>query len=502
MSAYIKSIKITEFEGALDQALEFEEGLNILSGENGTGKTTVLKKIKEFAGGNNPSIAIFSDNEKITLPNQLSIYALSPKRNSEKKTISNILSYLRSTSKTMDNQLEEVRNRAINDSTFEAYPSFGELFILYFDEKCKDGGEQIGKMNEVTTEFNEVIQKVFPDYSFVSSWDLLSGRPDIKLKIGSRAPLSLEKLSLGQQEVLSLIFNIYTSKGKYNIYLIDEPEIHLNWNLEKGLFQFLDWFCVNHDKQIITVTHSRTIFEEPFYEKAKFLVWEDVNIKYQSDISDAQREAIVGELAATINVVAPTSKTFFVEDKMHEFVIDTIAQKLGKTISTVKCGNSANVKSFYGLSKDKSSAWRENGYYVVDGDNEGNPFPGESRFIHLNKYSIDSYVFNLDLLSEILGKSVDVIQKEILSVMKTKKLAIFSKGKDAKFGRALIDKMTHDYITEAHLALVDCTEILEGFAQLQSKSSQSLFAEYIAKANQKGILSNVFDSELINAINA
>ncbi|MCX6751414.1 MAG: AAA family ATPase [Candidatus Nomurabacteria bacterium] len=502
MPVYIKSIKLKEFEGALDQTLNFEDGLNIISGENGTGKTTALRKIKEYANNNNPDLVLFSDNPAITQLNQLGVYALSPKRNSEKKTVESIFSILRSTSKTMDIQLEQQKNRAINDNTFEAYPSFGELFILYFDEKCKDGGEQIAKMNEVTTEFNELIQKVFPEYSFVSNWDNISGKPDIKLKISNRSALSLEKLSCGQQEVLSLIFNIYTSKGKYQIYLIDEPEIHLNWNLEKGLFQFLDWFCINHNKQIITVTHSRTIFEEQFYAKAKFLVWDDLTIKYQSDISGAQREAIVGELAATINIVAPTSKTFFVEDKMHEFVIDTLAQKLGKTVSTVKCGNSPNVKSFYGLSKDKSSAWRENGYYVIDGDNEGNPFPGESRFIHLNKYSIDSYLFNLDLLSEVVGKTIEIIQKEILSVMQTKKLNIFSKGKNAKFGHALIDKMTFDYITEVHLSLLDCTEILEGFAQLQNKSSQDLFAEYIEKANQKGILSNIFDLELINAINA
>jgi energy-coupling factor transporter ATP-binding protein EcfA2 len=374
---------------------------------------------------------------------------------------------------------------------------------MYFDRARKDGGNQVEKMNEVTKEFNEVLEKVFPGYALEAKWNSVNGSPEIKLKIKSLLPLSLENLSLGQQEVLSLIFNIYTSTEFNHVYLIDEPEIHLNWNLEKGLFEFFEWFCTTYNKQIIVVTHSRVIFKPEFYAKCQFLVWENNKLIVKESATDAQKETIAGELAATINLIAPTSKTFFVEDNMHETVIRAISKNIGKTVSVVQCINSPNVKSFYNLSKEKSSAWKENGYYVIDGDNEGNPYPGEDRFIQLTKYSIDSYIFDIDLLAKLLNKPIADIQTSILALIKRKKGAIFSKGKSAKFGEALLEKLTHDYITTENLGLLDCSAIIEEFAkEFGFRTPQLMIDDFVKLAYDDSILDKIFEKKLVDAISA
>ena len=98
-------------------------------------------------------------------------------------------------------------------------------------------------------------------------------------------------------------------------------EIHLNWNLEIGLFEYLDWYCEKYRKQVIVSTHSRVIFRERFYKKTQFLIWDKNNICCAKEISDEQKSSIAGEIASDIKVIAPIVKTFFVEDHNHCLVI-------------------------------------------------------------------------------------------------------------------------------------------------------------------------------------
>jgi len=45
-----------------------------------------------------------------------------------------------------------------------------------------------------------------------------------------------------------LIFALFYGKDLVQVYLIDEPEIHLNWQLEEKLFEFLNWFSNEYKK--------------------------------------------------------------------------------------------------------------------------------------------------------------------------------------------------------------------------------------------------------------
>ncbi len=70
-----------------------------------------------------------------------------------------------------------------------------------------------------------------------------SGAPRINMSKNRNVEFPIEALSMGEQEVLSLILSVNTSRENVDVYLIDEPEVHLNWHLEERLFAFLDDFC-------------------------------------------------------------------------------------------------------------------------------------------------------------------------------------------------------------------------------------------------------------------
>jgi hypothetical protein len=64
-------------------------------------------------------------------------------------------------------------------------------------------------------------------------------------------------LSAGEKECFDLLLDIFLRKDVYNdtIYIIDEPELHLNTSIQRALIKALDNFIADSN-QIIIATHS------------------------------------------------------------------------------------------------------------------------------------------------------------------------------------------------------------------------------------------------------
>lgn len=228
MGNYIVSATVNLFSGLLQGTIEFREGLNLISGENGTLKTKLLQALK---GGDSR----LHDPTK-TIVTQ----SISPKRNSERRAAEGILQFFRQNNRTWDTEVNERIGAQIKDTGFENYPSLGELFYLVFDHRCKDGGDRKAHMQALVDEFNAVITSVFQHYALVADWDLALGAPRIQIQKQGRITFPIEALSLGEQEILSLIASMNAAKDRVDCYLIDEPEVHLNWHLEERLFECID----------------------------------------------------------------------------------------------------------------------------------------------------------------------------------------------------------------------------------------------------------------------
>ena len=57
-------------------------------------------------------------------------------------------------------------------------------------------------------------------------------------------------------------------------------------------------------------------------------------------------------------------------------------------------------------------------YFLTDGDNEGNPFPNEERFFHLEKYCIENYLLNIPLTAQVINKSEGEISQIIFDLFR------------------------------------------------------------------------------------
>lgn len=482
MNPYILTGEINLFNGIFVESIPFEMGLNILSGENGTGKTKVLQQIKEgkytSSGDIKPSIVAFS-----------------PKRNSLRRNINEILNDIRQHDRKLPDYMKERINAKLIDDTFQNYSSFAEVFFLVYQEKGKDGNTKPADiMNNVTEEFNSVLVKVFSNYSLESTWDKDSGSPDIKLR-KEELVIPLNSLSTGEQEVLSLLINLYTSKDDNDVFLIDEPEAHLNWHLEERLFNYFDWFCNTYDKQIITATHSRVVFKDDYLKKTQFLIWDNGHITLKKQIPDEQRRRIAGEGIDIIRLCDYPKTTFFVEDNSHKQIIECIAGVLSNDVTVKKLGGSSYVEMLYRLST-MEDGW-DNCFFLIDGDNRENPFPNQPRFIHLEKYCIENYLLDLQTAAKITNKSEKEVLGSILTAVKANEGKMLKRNKWAK---SLLDSLKIEQIDEAFLSHFDFGEIFDSYLCEFNIDFSSYIEKYIRLLQQESKLKSVFPEKLINAI--
>jgi hypothetical protein len=484
MANHIATANLNIVNGLLVGSMTFRPGLNILSGENGTLKTRVLQALR--SGSAVPSVT-----------NQpLRMQAISPKRNSERRAAEGILQFFRQQNRTWEITLNERLNREINDATFDNYPSLGDLFYLVFEHRCKDGGDRQQHMRRLIDDLNRVIQSVFPRYALVARWDLQLGAPRISMRKGANVEFPIESLSLGEQEVLSLVASIDAAKDNIDVYLIDEPEVHLNWHLEERLFAFLDDLCEEHDKQAIVVTHSRTIFKPRFLPKAQFLYWaEDGKVQWSHELAADQKRRLAGDAIEIIALGEFTKPTFFVEDGAHTQFLRALAELFDIEISTSECGNAANVKSLFRYRKTHGG-WA-NSLFMIDGDNQGNPLPGESQFIHLPVYCVENILLDPDLLATATRRTVDEVKSMIVQVIYAARGEIFRKNKFFEF---LVDQIREAHITYDRLSTFDGSLIFPHLADRLAISQIDLTAAYLRAARDQGQLERLLPPALLGVL--
>jgi len=499
MEQFIISVEVDLIQSKFKKTINFTQGLNIISGENGTFKTKLIQAIRTSAviNNKNPQTIHQGPTEaRVKLVDdgkELNAIFISPKRNSEKRSIESIFEKLRNQMPHLTSDMTSFNQ--FEDTTFKTYPSFGELYYKLFAEQNKHGGAQIACMNNVLLEFNQVIKKIFSEYQLTAEWSKELGRPEIKLDKGNRGLVPIESISLGEQEILSLVLNLYDNRNSCDTIFIDEPETHLNWHLEEKLFEYLADYSDNFKKQLIVITHSRIIFWEKFLKFTQFLFWSDSG---KIDVSNKPTEKIKrileGEISEIIKLGDFEIMTIFVEDNAHEQIIKSLAKYFQFEINCIKCGNNQNVKSLYRQSKNIGEWTRA--FFLVDGDNQGNEFMGQSNFIHLDYYCLENYFLNKEIIGKMLDKSVEEVTDIIIDIIKENKVEILKKLTFLEF---LIERIVPDDLGEKFLSKLDASKILPSvIKKIGIKSSEQFYYEYVKIANEMKIIDEVLPLGLIN----
>jgi hypothetical protein len=128
---------------------------------------------------------------------------------------------------------------------------------------------------------------------------------------------------------------------------------------------------------------------------------------------------------------------------------------------------------------------------MVDGENEGNPYPGAARCIHLPFYCSDNILLRPETLAALFARSVDEVQQLILDIIRSKRNQIFGKH---KFFAFLADELRHAHLTAERLATFDTSVVVDELARRLGTDTDKLTRRVVDKLHADGDLHRVLAS--------
>lgn len=140
----------------------------------------------------------------------------------------------------------------------------GEMAGSYVKELLAEkAGAGNAQKATLTQTLQELFTTFFPEKEFLGPQATVQGALSFPVVTKSGARHDLDELSAGEKEILYGYLRIRNSAPQYSIILLDEPELHLNPRLIRGLPQFYKKNLGEAlSNQIWLVTHSDALLRE------------------------------------------------------------------------------------------------------------------------------------------------------------------------------------------------------------------------------------------------
>ena len=265
----IKSLYIEKYKGFKDFKIEFNSELNILVGENGTGKTTILEIIYNALSGN---IDYFlKDNNFKNIQLELN-------DNLVVKFLNNKEIYINDEKIDFNNEFFSKKKVLYfpTEVVFKNYEIFGPTKLQMEDRDIILNSDKMSKelkqflINQKYQDLNDIangniknanriekFKKIYNDFlndkEFIGV-DNDSFEPIFELK-DTKEKITIDKLSSGEKQIFYKGGSLLQyGENKEIIVLIDEPESSMHPEWQQKILQF--YRRVNPTAQFIFATHS------------------------------------------------------------------------------------------------------------------------------------------------------------------------------------------------------------------------------------------------------
>ena len=299
-------------------------------------------------------------------------------------------------------------------------------------EKSAGSGASVGKTHLLTETLQELFTTFFPGKTFLGPVPTSGGNLEFPVQISDGSTHDINDLSSGEKEILFGYLRLKNSAPKCSVILLDEPELHLNPALVRGLPQFyFKHLGKELENQIWLVSHSDALLREAIgrdglqvFHMQHAAAVEDASNQMRQLRLGEEAESIILEMVGNLATYRPGGKVVFLEGEDSEFDLHMVTRQfpsIENEINPVSGGNRVRVEMLHRVLEQSVKAGNipVKIYSIVDKDTgpEIVPTHGSDRSHHYSwdVYHIENYLLDSKFIDEAL-ENVGVSHSDLSSL--------------------------------------------------------------------------------------
>ena len=298
-------------------------------------------------------------------------------------------------------------------------------------------GQQYEEAKSLTETLKEMFRTFFPDKEFLGPVPTENHAISFPVRVAGGIEHDINDLSSGEKEVLFGYLRLRNNSPKSSVILLDEPELHLNPGLIRGLPQFYKKHLAEElDNQLWLVTHSDAFLREAagqhgfdvfHMQHANQMTSFSQNnqltrVSIEEDIEQAVID-LVGDLAS----FKPGSPVIIFEGEDSEFDIKMTCRlfpEVQQSFNPISAGNKTNARKLHRLLEKAAEKTRLSSKFftIVDKDHETVEKESENSFIwpvyHIENFLLEPKYILLVLKDLSALEDVFSSEEEVESALK------------------------------------------------------------------------------------
>lgn len=269
---YIKQIEIDSlWSGRKHIVWNLDRQINVLSGINGVGKSTILTKVVKglAAGGEFPSHMLKGVRLKVE-PEDAKWIRYDLIRGFDRPLMNyDMVAKMDATLATeLDWQLFQLQRKYLDYQV-----NIGNRIIEVLQSGHPDAAQRAQQLSEPKKQFQDIIDNLYAD----TGKKIIRTENEIRFtQIGET--LVPYQLSSGEKQILAILLTVLVEDQQNYVLFMDEPEVSLHIDWQQQLIDLI--LQLNPNVQIILTTHSPAVIMNGWMDK----------VTEVSDITDQGRE--------------------------------------------------------------------------------------------------------------------------------------------------------------------------------------------------------------------